>query len=1407
MFTICDTAARYLARRVLVCGLAVLFGLLAGQTIGAQQSTTGPESPVPPVVKTEILRADQLEPLWRLTVTNPGTTKEDFQIEASLFDWIGRELASVSQLAAIAGGEALSVTTPFRASGYGHYRAEWRVTSTQSDAATTGWHRVPALTAFGDRPALLLNGEWDYQPAPAGLTGNPGENWTKVPVPATVPVSDCHFHRFRRSFALPDSMAGRLLKLCFAGVNTEAKVRLNGIPVGEHLGGFESFVLDVTEAARVGKANVLEVDVIDEQSARESGREFGYVPSSSQTFFGIWMDVAIEAVSPVHVKDVFVKPKLSPDKSVELDITIRNEDSRQKRVSIENLIKDDSGVVKTFSTRSIELNPGEENLVHLTEAWEQARLWWPHDPHLYELHTVLKDGSAEGPVLDRVVTRFGFREVKVEQTHLLFNGVRMRNIGVAHLLPNWAEQMDGTPVDWDKWELWMRRIKDAGHRMVRLHIMPQNPRWMDLADEVGIFLEIEGTIRGPDRDTWQDIVRRSRNHPSVLWYSLENEEWQGREGQLPRMIGLAKTVKEMDATRPIMYEGDEDPGGCADIISLHYPHDPYGGYCLYPEAAYAGWLDKPATWWFYANIKWTWQRDKPLHIGELGYMPHMWRNVRSLFLGEGAYYPDAQWYRGMYEWLKFEVPAMRYYGILGYDPWLKRIDLNDEYAVSCLQDMYRDLTFNFRDYDSRFYAGRQVRRTVFVHNDTFAQATLTLTWDFVSGERSLASGNEKMVLQPTGMQEVAFDLTMPLVEEETPLRLEVTLYRDEEPVLRKERPIRVFPVSAERLELRHKVGLIDPEGHTLPVLAALGVSATSLAPKDIADFQGGILVIGDEALTQDLAEQAGNIAQYVSQGGAVICLRQSSYPDWLPIKVNLDPDHEATIAYKSHGNHPVMQGVGEEDIKFWYPGYLVAQRSILKPSVGNFRSIVQGAGNAGLAWSPLLEVMHGQGRYLLSQLNLIAKFETEPMARRILANLLTYADTFERKELGNLGVMASEEGTLCSFLNDIDVRYEHLGTRERKLSDFAVVMIEGTDTGLSAATERLPELKAYLQGGGTVWLHDLEPGSESFAASVAGRNLGELVEPIRYRPYGIVSDGNLVWGISNYDICWHETKYARRVLQSARYLWEQRESSPATVLAEQEGGLGALVKVPRGQGILLLDQITWDTEKAFKTQANRYFSTLATNAGIACTYLGQQSSIRPEDFRMIELAPYCNMGFTDEIARDGKGGWVDDGPKDLSKMKPGILLGPISVFRIIDPTENDGKSCIVLKGHNTPEFPAEVRGIRIGLSTRALYFLHTAAWCDPPGTQVTAYIVHYEDGTVQEVPVISGESVVDWTEAMVDLPQARLAWRGTTLAGQRVGLHALEWLNYFPHKKIATVDFAIGSGSAVPVLLAISAER
>ncbi|MBT3381203.1 MAG: hypothetical protein HN742_37120 [Lentisphaerae bacterium] len=153
---------------------------------------------------------------------------------------------------------------------------------------------------------------------------------------------------------------------------------------------------------------------------------------------------------------------------------------------------------------------------------------------------------------------------------------------------------------------------------------------------------------------------------------------------------------------------------------------------------------------------------------------------------------------------------------------------------------------------------------------------------------------------------------------------------------------------------------------------------------------------------------------------------------------------------------------------------------------------------------------------------------------------------------------------------------------------------------------------------------------------------------------------------------------------------------------------------------------------------------------------------RPADwtgFVAIDLAKQTNRCFTDDTAGDQKGGWTDEGQNDMRYLPLGDWVINGVPFHILDPTENRGTSCIVLKGGVDPNlpFPDKV-SIPVNQRLSKIHFIHTAGW-GSKNTAAFRYILHYRDGLTEEVPVVCSKNVDNWWSRK-DPPGATMAWSG-----------------------------------------------
>ncbi|MPM60832.1 hypothetical protein SDC9_107686 [bioreactor metagenome] len=180
------------------------------------------------------------------------------------------------------------------------------------------------------------------------------------------------------------------------------------------------------------------------------------------------------------------------------------------------------------------------------------------------------------------------------------------------------------------------------------------------------------------------------------------------------------------------------------------------------------------------------------------------------------------------------------------------------------------------------------------------------------------------------------------------------------------------------------------------------------------------------------------------------------------------------------------------------------------------------------------------------------------------------------------------------------------------------------------------------------------------------------------------------------------------------------------------------------------------------------------------------------------------MGFRDEIADDGKGGWFDQGENDFALMPLGTITAAGVPFRVIDPAANGGRSVIILRGQSRPGFPAEVRGLPVNRKADRLYFLHTCGWNPKPGERVLSYFVHYEDGTKEEIPIHNGNEISGWWGGLAD--SAKIAVESSNPFCSSIRLYCYCWQNPHPEKPIRSLDAVSASGAGVPAIVAVTTE-
>jgi len=1152
---------------------------------------------------------------------------------------------------------------------------------------------------FGPRRRVCLNGEWEFMPVFKGeMAYPPSGEWRKRPVPSSFSSEEIGHHGcwYRTYFDVPPSMAGKRIKLRFMAVNFAAKVYVNGREAGEKFGGYLPFEVDITDLVKEGERNELCVAVrawtaaclkpVEVRPLRPyENPGWSYLPPRSMVapvggrvfLCGIWQDVFLWAYPEVHVEDVFVLTSVR-EKRIKVRISLHNEGESSRRLELRNEVYGPEGERKRLPPKAVALGPGERKEVEVWSAWENPRLWGLNSPHLYLLETRLTEG---GRTIDRNFTRFGFREVWTAGKRIVLNGVPITLFADS----GWDYDSFAAAAEH------LRRRKQAGIRSMRIHTQPFQPHLLDAADELGMLIVDEAAVYCwhhvyaiEEPKFWQnyaqhlrDLALRDRNHPSLFMYSLENEimhcggkreEWE--EG----LARLADVVREVDPTRLITYEADLDPGGKADVIGLHYPREYWFGDLVYPEGCY--WLDEEIQGSGDLG-RWKWKREKPLYLGEFDGGFFLWYpQFQAFWVGDEAYVgagpgitTEGSW-RARQEGLAHEIAAYRYYGVAGLNAW---VGLEGQEKLG-KAGIYAPLWVWVREQTGHFYGGETVARTVHVHNDLLEPATLTLRWEAILRGQRIGGGElSPLSLQPAEMRAVRVTFKVPPVQEKSPLLFRVHLERGGQTAASREQRLVAFP-RGKGPQLPTPVGLFDTVGETAKVFRQLGVPFLSLTDLSTLPPSLRVVVLGRNSWTEESAQQASRLAKWVEGGGRVICLEQERYPEgWPEEGIELDRHPPCPLAFPGTPGHPVLKGISADDLRFWRPDGLVSTRTLRKPSQGNFRAILQAGGNTkdytsslnGLSWAPLLEVVQGRGSYLLCQVELVKKFPVEPVTGRLLVNLLEYAAGALPERFVRVALLTEPDSPLARELRRVGLEAEALWGKlaEADLSRYGLILLGGTAVGEVKGQEG--RWREFVEKGGRVWIHDLQPEQMEEVRSLVGVNLG--LRPLSPRSVWKAADDPLTAGLSNHELYWRDPPIwdqATPLHRIAEYAVEILPPSPQEVKPLTEPGV--LVKIPLGRGFFLLDQLLWSRERRHMDLRRRLVSILLTNLG---------ARLRPVSGYPVQARRFKRV----------------EGPEELVKVEEEVVtMGTNGRVEAPIWLPQAGRYEVVLRGRGTPgkgEYP------------------------------------------------------------------------------------------------------------------------
>ena len=320
---------------------------------------------------------------------------------------------------------------------------------------------------------------------------------------------------YRRVFDIPASDRGRRLRLEFDGVYRNATVIFNGHYLGQNFSGYAPFHFDITDHVNFGGKNVLVVRV-------DATLSEGWFYEGA----GIYRHVWLTKMHPVHVDlwGTFVRPDLRPGAAT-LHITteVRNDSDADIQARVASLVQDPGGAtIGALRPPAITVPAWQTVPVEHTITVNNPAVWSLESPSLYNLLSSVQVGSE---VVDAYSTSFGIRTIKfdVKQGFFLNNEpVKIKgtcnhqdHAGVGAALPDRIQYFR------------IERLKDMGSNGYRTSHNPPTPELLDACDRIGMLVMDETRMMDSSHEglsQLERLIRRDRNHPSVIIWSLGNEE-------------------------------------------------------------------------------------------------------------------------------------------------------------------------------------------------------------------------------------------------------------------------------------------------------------------------------------------------------------------------------------------------------------------------------------------------------------------------------------------------------------------------------------------------------------------------------------------------------------------------------------------------------------------------------------------------------------------------------------------------------------------------------------------------------------------------------------------------------------------------------------------------------------------
>ncbi len=1295
--------------------------------------------------------------------------------------------------------------------------------------------RADSATGSRFRDKVSLNGAWQAWTQSAGnklvMPDVSKTKWRQVKTPHGFSGASAGADRvwYRKVVQIPATMSPGRVEAVFNGIGFRSMLYVNGQYIGENSFICVPWASDITKHIRFGQDNEI---LIGMESARVCATKTGGRPWSLPNVFvskrgtGLYYEAWIKSHPNVHVSDVYVRPSFRKKKLI-AEVEITNKSAVPQQVTLNSaVIADGKNVALAMPSSGVRLKPGETKTVTIEKPWARPHLWFPHDPYLYDFKTVLKVG---GRTVDEKLTRFGFREAWVDGTIIRFNGVRAP-------IRRQTEGLAWIRTDRGSVRHQMKQYKSWGLNCLRWHCVPASPELLEEADKLGMLIWQENEMWLTANYTMSDgywkafkelnrrIAKASRNHPSVIAYGIANESVPFGKWDKPawppakHYKDIFRILRDTDKSSFVTMAAGDDSWGLSAFRDWHYPSN-----------LASRWYVPNDFWWLKDNhhagsSEKYGKRDKPVIVGEDFFNSFRGPNGSYAAFGGEDFYLAGPYYRGNpiirdNNRIHTDIYRMSNIAVINpADPAVKPYNSRVAEPVKLLA----------KNYNQNFISGRKVKLHFGLANEVWYPQKLAVNWQLVPsdnpGAPPVLSRTQTYDMPAGEIKYITIEFDAPKAKKRTGYVWRASVSAGKKQWSKSSRKVTVFPYRGITTPWRMRIGVYDPKGTFAKDARKTGVKFKSLKTLDAKSIKRLDLVIVGPGLTDDVEWNSQinrpSLGKFLDRGGNVIVLRQNKTSHIRlrkPGRTTRIFNSNATITFASRTDHPILSGLKSQDLRWWGEDHWVA-RGMIPTTQGNYRVIAQAGDPLGLRWPALMETFEGKGRVIWCQMLVAEKLRSDPVARKLLQNMLVY--------LGRRNPTPKRIGLVASTNTRIKTRCDQLGLKYtmpleidglKRLGKYKVLIAQSEDV---KSPDMVAALRKYLHNGGTVILRNLTDRNVNLVAALGGPKVAaKAIVPHQ----GVrVADSNLTSGMGQYDLWWRVGNWdgygpradcTRVVAPICSYVLSGIADDDVLVVTPDkwmhvtgkvEDALKktsvALACMRVGKGRLILDQVNWHLEDAVGVGKN-YAVALLSNVGAGFSAFDNRKSAVTGTFKPLSMKPVANHSTHAEIDGTDETKLVN-GINNLAQLP----LGERVKFKGI-PFNISGLA--VLRGKHTPNLPNRLDGIECRVKAKALYFMFGCGWSAGVGKTCFSFQINYADGKTAMVPVKYGTHMRNWW--FVPLPSkdknAQVAWVGRNEIQMPICAYMLKWKNPRPKVEIKTIDIVSAkTNNTISFIIGASAQ-